>query len=550
MVRLISRLNLNWRLIFWLLFYGLILVILLKNSFGYLDPDLGWHLHLGKEILATRQLPQIEHHNYLLAGKEWADHEWLINLFSYWLYEKVGYFGLNLFFAAMVLATLLILAKLSDNFFSSSQPLFLGVFQIFGLLALLPSLGVRMQEITLLNLAIIIVLLFSFKKKQNYLVLLILPPLFYLWACLHAGFLIGLLLLFSWAGFQALELFLKKYQQKFYFIDLNQTISLKSLLNFLFFSFLSFSATLVTPYGFKLYYFLTSYFNNFYLTNIVEWLPFYYLPVSPIRFFYYVIFILTILLWLIFALAKKNKESQLGQNYQINLWLVFISCLFFYLSIKSRRHFALFFVASLPLMVDFFSSYFKIEKNFLKSKLGKLSPVVTFYLIISLVLVSLNYLFQIKLTKEPFSNYCSIYPCQATNFLKNKFGDQNLRLFNSYNWGGYLIWVWPEKTLFIDGRLPQYPLAGQSLLAEYKEFFKKDRGLAKLNQYQIELVLLDKTKKYQLNWLEKYLFLYHQAEIDQQKNYLVQNLEKTQQWQKVYQDEISLVYLKNSLPKD
>ena len=30
------------------------------------------------------------------------------------------------------------------------------------------------------------------------------------------------------------------------------------------------------------------------------------------------------------------------------------------------------------------------------------------------------------------------------------------KIFNNYGWGGYLIRVWPEKELFIDGRLPQY----------------------------------------------------------------------------------------------
>ncbi len=47
-------------------------------------------------------------------------------------------------------------------------------------------------------------------------------------------------------------------------------------------------------------------------------------------------------------------------------------------------------------------------------------------------------------------------PVKATRFLKANPIAGNV--FNSYYWGGYLVWqLYPEKQIFIDGRVPAYP---------------------------------------------------------------------------------------------
>lgn len=60
--------------------------------------------------------------------------------------------------------------------------------------------------------------------------------------------------------------------------------------------------------------------------------------------------------------------------------------------------------------------------------------------------------------RDPFKSFCGKYPCYAVNFLQKHHQKYlNKKLFNNYNWGGYLIHEYPEKQIFIDGRLPQKP---------------------------------------------------------------------------------------------
>src|SRR3989339_159808 len=67
----------------WMFFYLFIFSMLLWNSFGYLDNDLGWHLKVGEEFVTKHEIPYNEHFNYTLEGEKWIDHEWLIDVFSF-----------------------------------------------------------------------------------------------------------------------------------------------------------------------------------------------------------------------------------------------------------------------------------------------------------------------------------------------------------------------------------------------------------------------------------------------------------------------------------
>jgi len=63
------------------------------------------------------------------------------------------------------------------------------------------------------------------------------------------------------------------------------------------------------------------------------------------------------------------------------------------------------------------------------------------------------------------------------------------QLFNSYNWGGYLIWALPEYPVFADGRTDLY---GDELLGEWLQIANAEPGWeGRLAQHQVHLVLLE-----------------------------------------------------------
>jgi len=330
--------KINLLAIIWLLFYALIFSFLLYNSHHYLDPDLGWHLQVGKQILDEKNLPSDEYYNYTLEGKKWVDHEWPLNIATYWLYNT---------------------SSLPPNYPRGTGLIMF--FQLFGVLAMAPHLGVRMQEITLLNLLLLLIILCQYTQRKNNKILLWLLPLFYFWACVHGGFLIGLLVMLLWLGIKITELIIKKIN--------------------------AFHFTLLTPYGLKLYSFLQEYTNTFYMKNISEWLPFYYWPIQYKQLFYSAIVSATLIL-LIYTSLKQVKiaNSKLDKNNsssKIDLWPFVLTFFFLLLSFKSKRHFPLLFIVSFPLLIKFYSQHLdlpdKIKTFFKKSLFIKFSLILLFH---------------------------------------------------------------------------------------------------------------------------------------------------------------------------
>ena len=188
--------------IIWILFYIFVFVFLLKNSYNYLDPDLGWHLKVGEQILTEKQVPDINYYNYTLYGEKWVDHEWLSNAIMFWLYDNFGYLSLNLLFAFILLLILIIQNVFIQKYFltphllggncpkdtiennnikSKNRPKgagFIAIFQLLGLFAMAPHLGVRVQEITLLNLLLLLIIIYHYQKNKNYKILFWLPFVF------------------------------------------------------------------------------------------------------------------------------------------------------------------------------------------------------------------------------------------------------------------------------------------------------------------------------------------------------------------------------------
>lgn len=62
-------------------------------------------------------------------------------------------------------------------------------------------------------------------------------------------------------------------------------------------------------------------------------------------------------------------------------------------------------------------------------------------------------------------------------------------LFNSYNLGGYLLWMLPEYLVFIDGRADLY---GDEVIQEWMDISNgTDEGLRQLETRGIRLILLE-----------------------------------------------------------
>ena len=110
------------------------------------------------------------------------------------------------------------------------------------------------------------------------------------------------------------------------------------------------------------------------------------------------------------------------------------------------------------------------------------------------------------------------YPTSAIEWIiKNK---PQGKIFNSYNWGGYLIWrLYPEYPVYIDGRADLY---GGEFLSDYFDIYSAKSGWEeKLYQKNIQVVIVEPDSK------------------------LADALQQSSMWKISFEDKVSVVFLRN-----
>jgi hypothetical protein len=157
------------------------------------DTDTWWHLRTGQYIIETLTIPTTDPFSHTQAGQLWIDHGWLAQIFWYLLYAGGGWAAVSLGVAVIVtLAFWLVWKQLDDaNVFVAGLAMILG--------AIVSSVvwAARPQLISFLLTALTALLLHRFKRHDKNL-LPWLPLVMLVWANLHGGFAIGLMLMLAY----------------------------------------------------------------------------------------------------------------------------------------------------------------------------------------------------------------------------------------------------------------------------------------------------------------------------------------------------------------
>ncbi len=506
------------RQVSWFLFFVLLGAVIWRGSFANLDPDLGWHLKFGRDIWLTHQLPHDQLQLWSINGN-WVDHEWLTNLFTFLIYRATGYIGLTFIFALVAVAGLWLIGRQLRRADRPARDVFIGLWLVLSLAAILPHLGPRPQQLSWLLLIIEFLLLKKYGDRPDWRLALGLAGFFWLWSSLHAAFFIGLVVLALWAG-QALWLAWSRRRIRTAVWPLI-VLGAAAI------------ATLLTPYGLQLYDFLTTYYRHYgSLSHISEWKAIW---VFPIHYWQLLFIAASAALALTLVIFKRRPRLVAWQ------WLAV--AMFLLMGFTSVRHIPLF-VASAGLVIvpAWLAANFSPDRQ--PAKPFPYALALQIVLPLSLFIVSWIALLTTNFFNDPFQKFCFEYPCQAGRLLQLHPRYSQLKLFNQYDYGGWLIWVWPDKQLFIDGRLPQYPFGRWSLLEEYLEFRRPDRIAAQLKTYDIEAVLWNKQlPQYHLNWLDR-LLGFREADINGRTDELKQYLDNSPDWRRAFADDASVVYIR------
>jgi hypothetical protein len=479
----------------------IVVVICIFLSFqGAYDPDMGWHLATGKFIETTRQLPKTDPFSYSMSQHLYIAHSWLTDIILWALYNWGGFWAISLFYSVLTTIGIVILLKVS-KLKNEWRALILLLVPI-----IVDIVGQRPQAITFIGLSS---LLYFFDRwrlqedKQPFFEWItttkswLIPILFLVWANTHGGVVLGL----SVFGLGILVHWLARiYQTKKFQID-------KTLLFQTTIFVVTFIASLINPYTTKIYEFgLGMIGNSTALRFNSDWVPLLssLLPPEtwPIRLSLIGLYLLAV------TTGKQKLEFKI------------LASILLLMSLKSIRFILVLIVILVPMVL--------LTIDDIRQRLSKTNkaisewiPSIVIALVCLIVVIDFSHKQQIETVYQNLQSYGkeAELPTRAVEYIR--FHQIPTNIFNFYTWGGYLDWQLPNHKVFIDGRMDNFFLNGNSFMTEF--------------------IAIDQM---QLGWYEKLLSYGTQAAL-LPPNWRVIDALKTQYgWEEIYRDEMSVLLLK------
>jgi hypothetical protein len=443
------------------------------------DTDTWWHLRAGQWIAENRAVPQTDSFSYTRAGESWQYPGWLVELPMYWIYRALGPGGLNLWTAAMVaLAFVFIWKTLSGGSF----------LRAFVIVLAAAASGVywaaRPYLVTFVLTAAFLWILEDFRwdrhasaKKRLWL----LPALMVIWANSHGGFAVGFLIFGAYfAGF-LLNLLATRLVSWRTGAPLPAGIQSTSrdLRMLTIIGLLLVLAVCINPSGVVMlaYPFKTVSIGAL-QDYIQEWQSpdFHSLQVQPFA-------------WLIFLTLGAVGVSR--RRLALTDFLLVTG--FAYMGLLAGRNVALFALVA-PAVI---TRHAAPVLSSLGRRLGwqpvsniPANPRLSRLNLLILVLLGLAVVAKSSLVFPQAENvkfFQTALPLAAIDRIREERPAG--RLFNSYNWGGYLLWALPDYPVFIDGRTDLY---NQEIIDQWLQVVRAEEGWkAVLDRWQVRLILLE-----------------------------------------------------------
>ena len=457
------------------------------------DGDFWWHLKTGEYLVRTFTFPRRDFYSFTVPGKHWVAHEWLSEVIFYLIYSRAGFNTLIFIFTVVtVLAFWVVFRRTHAHPFIKGMALLLAVWSI------IPTGGVRPRTFTLLFTGIYLVLLRGFAREKETNAIWWLVPLAVVWANLHAGYLIGLVLI----GVTIVGVVLDASFA-------GETLaSHRSRLQTLIIVFVAcLLAVTLNPQGPRILLFPFEFFLSPIQQNqITDWL-------SP-DFHQSELLPLSLLMLLPIAAMglspKRVRPSEL---------LLFLST--FYATLKSSRHMAIFALVAGPLLAEYLQNWLETTRF----GRGSAQPHTTkttrrqivFNLILLVPLIACLIKLKSVIYSPPTQKRVGV-PLNAVKYLKdngitgNTFTDPNI-------WSGYLIWETPSNPVYIDGRIDMY---GDDFVREFLEIISGLRRWQEpFDKYRVQIAIVSVNSVLRLQ------------------------MEESSEWQQIYADEMAIVFRRN-----
>ncbi len=473
------------QLFMFILFLGL----LIMTARPVADPDFWWHLRTGQLIAETGVIPHSDPYSLTFSGTPWVAHEWLTELIIFNLY-KLGGTSLLIVVFSLLITSAFLLGYLQ----SAARPYAAGFVLLLAALATAPTWGVRPQMVSLLFSAAFMYILDRTRQNGGWKILILLPVLTLIWVNMHGGYILGFALVGLHITGEFFELLLSKLRHlnssvhRFYqLIIILIACLLCSLVNPNFVEILVYPfKTLASP---SMMNFIQEWFSPDF--QQLEWMP---------------------LAALIFALIA----APLIARRPVQITRILLVLFFGFFALRSMRNVPIFALSAIPVLADQMTGISLIKKTSVKmAGISKwLNP-----LLLALVLLITGLKFFTTFVQQD-EVVAATYPQSAVNWISSNRPKGNL--FNSYGWGGYLIWrLYPEYKVYIDGRADIY---GDQFIYDYISVYNGQAGWDEaLKHWEVQLVLIEP------------------------QSGLARELRDSDKWQVTYEDDLCVLFTENMI---
>lgn len=395
--------------------------------------DFWWQAKTGELIVQSGRIPHHDVFSWTARGNPWLVHEWLTEVLFFGLTRLPDWCLLLYKCGLGVVACGLVLLRAWRR--SGSVSLALAV-ALFSAMALRNYADLRPQMVTYALLAGLLLGLDAHREGRMPRLPWVLPGVFMLWANLHGGVVVGVLLLGLWAVGDLIQRHLERE-------PLGPAIDLLKGAGF------SLLAILVNPNGWEVYTYPFQVLGHPQVQDyITEWL-------SPnlhsweMRSF-------EILLLLTCAALGVGRWSD-GRR-RIGLGELLVLLAMGHAALVAQRNTAPFGLAAAPAIAAGFSGFAEAQGAKLLAEMRR-DPIIrcAAQAAVGVVMVALLCWFRPQAPLGQWTAHgiaMAQFPQSAAPRLEA--GEWPGRIYNDYVWGGYLIWKAPSRPVFIDGRAEVY----------------------------------------------------------------------------------------------
>jgi len=378
------------------------------------DPDIWWHLRTGEWILHHHAVPRVDSFSNDGMGKPWTAYSWLFELLVFKLYQWFGMAGIVIYIAASVAAIgaafYMLVDRLQTDFVKSA------LLTIAGVICLSGNLTPRPWMLTIVFFLVELDILMQARCSGRAGLLLWLPPLFALWANVHIQFIDGLVLL----GIAAVEPLFSRWwpwpQTRLRAGILWPILGACVL------------AALVNPYGWRVYQAAYDVVSQSGGANLIA-------DLGPLRFRDLADFVLLFLALGSAAALAWGRRPPFFETAFIALGA--------YLAFHSMRDRWFLAAACCAVLASALPGDERLRR-----------PLPAFAMPLILVAVAALLWAGVRLfgidDQRLKSSLAVEYPVYAVEAAREN--GLTGRLFNDFDWGGYLIWALPDHPVSIDGR--------------------------------------------------------------------------------------------------